>query len=153
MKSININILVVLIVMIFCGSCSKKEETATPKSTTNPTTEPIKISFSKIFYSSCPVDFVAYISYNNSNNYLVSVGTTSIGGCSSGINLNLSTEVVYRFSLGQTSVSAEVYNGNVTFHDNNGVISMVVQNIYNPNGYSLALMNNCGSGVIDIVIQ
>lgn len=147
-----INILVILIVLVFCGSCSKEEEKSTPKPTTNTTTTgPIKINFSKKFLSNSSANFIAYISYNNSNNYIVPVGATPFGGCTSSINF--STEVLYRFSLGQTSVSAEVYNGNVTFHDNNGVISMVVQNIYNPNNYSLTLIEFCGSGLKDIVIQ
>ncbi len=149
MKSINKNILAVLIVMIFCGSCSKEEEKSTLKPTTNSTTAPIKKNFSAGILSNCPIDFIYYISYNYSNNYVVPVGVTPIGSVT---NLNFSTEIVYRFSLGQTSITAELYNGNVTFHDNNGVITMVVQNIYNPNGYSLTLIDS-GGGVKDIVIQ
>lgn len=154
MKSKIILFFILVSLLFLITQCSKeeKESNPTPVSDNTSTGNP-QTSFSKVLYTNCPADFIYSISYNYSSNYIVPVGVTPIAGCGSGVNLNLKTGIDYKFTFGKTSTSSQVYNADVTFRDDKGVIKMDLKNIVSPNGYSLILKNNCSNGTLDLVIK
>lgn len=139
--------------LILLSSCKKEEETVYPSTENSSSTGAVQKNFSKKFLSNCPADFIISISNLSNGSYVIPSGVTPISGCSSGVTLNLKTEISYKFTIGKTSTSAQVYSGNAIFHESNGVITMIVSSSVSPDGYNMGLIDLCGGGVKDIVIH
>jgi hypothetical protein len=143
----------ILLMFTVLLACKKEDKTVYPSTENSATTGAVQKNFSKKFLSNCPADFIISISNLSNGSDVIPAGVTPISGCSSGVILNLKTEISYKFTIGKTSTSAQVYSGNAIFQESNGVITMIVSSSVSPDGYNLSLIDVCGGGVKDIVIH